>query len=232
MVNSKKKASNSGKPSKATTKKSALGKTQSKKSVVKKSASKISAPVKQKFTVSIQGTEVRYFACVPSKPDLKKLRGKGISTESGVMTLSDTLSGDEETTWDSPSSVSAFANGKPIPIKFLKNKKLQWTKDHHRKNVVFVEHTIKSSEWAAEVEAFSIDDIQVEMYLSERWTLPNRREIEIYRWEIVNPAGADLEFQQGGWGSVEGELLTADGKSYGLYEEEDEETGETLVAAS
>ena len=62
--------------------------------------------------------------------------------------------------------------------------------------------------------------------------MPNRREIEIYRLEIVNPAGADLEFQQGGWGSVEGELLTADGKSYGLYEEEDEETGETLVAAS
>lgn len=231
MARPKKKASNSRKLSKATTKKSALGKTQSTKSAVTKFASKSSAPVKQKFTVSIQGTEVRYFASVPNTPDLKKLRGKGIATESGVMTLSDTFSGDEETTWDSPSSVSAFANGKPIPIKFLKNKKLQCTKDYHRKNVVFVEHTIDNSEWAAEVEAYSIEDIRVEMYLSEHWTLPNRREIQIYTLKIVNPAGVDLEFQEGGWGSVDGELLTADGKSYGLYEEEDEETGETLVAA-
>lgn len=231
MAKSKKKATKSRKSSKEATKNPALRKTQSKKSVVKKPSSKSSAPVKQKFTVSIQGDEVRYFACVPSKLDLKALRGKGITTEAGVMTLSETLSGDEETTWVSPSSVSAFVNGKPIPIKFLKKEKPRWTKDHRRKNIVFVEHTIDNSEWTAEVDALSTDDIQVEMYLSEHWTLPNGREIEIYTLEIANPAGADLEFQEGGWGSAEGQLLTANGKSYGLDEYEDEETGETLVTA-
>jgi len=232
MAKSKKKANKSRKLSKATTKNSALRKTQSKKSVVKKPSSKSSAPVKQKFTVSIQGDEVRYFACVPSKSDLTKLKGKGITTEAGVMTLSDTLSGDEETTWVSPSSVSAFVNGKPIPIKFLKNEKLRWNKDHRRKNVIFVEQTIDKSEWTAEVEAFSIDNIQVEMHLSEHWILPDDREIEIYTLEIVNPVGADLEFQGGGGGYISGELITADGESVGLDEEENEDTGEYRVKVS
>ena len=73
--------------------------------------------------------------------------------------------------------------------------------------------------------ANSVDDIRVEISLSEQWTLPDGREIEIYSLNVFSPLEVDLEYQDGGGGYINGELITADGNSVGLDEEENEDTG-------
>jgi len=226
------KARSPKKRKKTQTKKAAVKQLTSKAVSIKKAGSKISAPRKTTFSVSIVGDEARYFVCIPSKTQLKALKSKGVCTEAGVMTLSDALSGDEESTWISPLSVSAYVSGKSIPIKFLKNKKPLLETDHRGKNIIFVEQTIDRSQFTAQVDAYSVEDIQVEICLSERWVLPNGRRIEIFTLDIVSPSGAELEFQGGGGGYISGELITADGKSVGLDEDEDDDTGEYRVKVS
>lgn len=202
----------------------------------KKTKAKVKAKAKLRkkkaFTVTVSGTEIRYFVCVPSKSELKALKGKGISTGGGVMTLSETLSGVEESTWVGPWYVSAFVNDKQIPIKFKNNVKPQWESSFKGENVIFVEHTTDRTEFTAEVSAYSADEIRVEMYLTARWTLPDGREIEIYSLTVFSPLKVDLEWQGGGGGYISGELITADGKSVGLDEEENEDTGEYRITVS
>jgi len=184
-------------------------------------------PLKKKaFTVTVSGDEVQYFVSVLKKAVLKRLRGKGLESEAGLINLSYTLSGDEETTWISPSGVSAYVNDKEIPVHYKKKNVQPWrVQDFRRKDVVFVENTVDNSTYTAEVFANSVDDIRVEISLSEQWTLPDGREIEIYSLTVFSPSDVDLEYQDGGGGYINGELITADGKSVGLGEEGNEDTG-------
>lgn len=185
----------------------------------------------QKLKLTVSGDEVRYFVSVPSKGELRSLRGKGIQTESGLMTLSESMSGEEEVTWVSPSSVTATVNGKEIPIHH-KNNKPRTARDYRRKNVVLIEHTVDDAEYTAEVVVTSADSIQLELSLSEKWLLPDGRTVEIYSLQIVSPSGIDLEYQDGGGGHLAGQLITADGTAIGLDEEEDDDTGECRVTVS
>ena len=187
---------------------------------------------KKKFTVSVSGDQVGYFVNVPKTNELRKLRGKGVRTVGGLMALSDVLSGDEEVTWLSPMSVVAMANGKKLPINERKNKDEPLIQDFRRKNVIFVESTTDNAEYRSEVYAYSVDEIRIEVWHSESWILPNRQAIDIYTLEIVSPKNSGLEYYSGGGGCIQGELITADGKSYGLDEQEDEETGESIVTVS
>lgn len=198
----------------------------------KKAKSKAKIPKKNAFTVTVTGDEAQYFVSVLKKAELKKLRCKGLKSDAGLMTLSQTLSGDEETTWISPSSVSAYVNDKEIPVHYQKDVTPQRVKDHRKRDVVFVEQTIDNATYTAEVLANSVDDIRVEMSIDGKWTLPNGREVEIYSLSIVTPSDAGLEFQDGGGGCISGELITADGKSVGLDGEEDEESGGCRIKIS
>lgn len=198
----------------------------------KKVKAKAKSPNKKTFTVTVEGDEVRYFVSVLKKAELKKLRGKGVESESGVMTLSEVLSGNEDFTWIGPLAVSAYVNGKEIPIHYQSGLSPQRVQDYRGKDVVFVEHTVDNATYTADVPANSVEDIRVEMSLSERWTLPDGREIEIYSLNVVSPTEVDLEYQDGGGGYISGELITADGKSVELDEEEDDDTSEYRVRVS
>ena len=85
-----------------------------------KGKAKAKTPKKKAFTVTVSGDEVRYFVSLLKKADLKRLQGKGLESEAGLMTLSETLSGDEEMTWISPSGLSAYVNDKEIPVHYKK----------------------------------------------------------------------------------------------------------------
>jgi hypothetical protein len=185
----------------------------------------------QKLELTVSGDEVRYFVSVPSKGERRSLRGKGIQTESGLMTLSESMSGEEENTWVSPLSVTATVNGKKIPIHH-KNSKPPTARDYRRKDVVLVEHTVNDAEYTAEVVVTSADSIRLEISLSEKWLLPDGRSVEIYSLQIVSPSGIDLEYQNGGDGYLGGQLITADGTAIDLVEEADDDTGEYRVTVS
>jgi hypothetical protein len=188
-------------------------------------------PKKQKLALTVSGDEIRFFLSVPTKSELKKLRRKGISTEAGLITLSESMSGEEENTWVGPSSVMAMVNGKEIPI-HCKNNKPTTVRDYRGKDVVYVEHTVDGAEYTAEVVVTSADEVRVELALSEQWLLPDGRSVEIYSLEVVSPSGVGLEYQGGGGGYCEGELITADGTATGLDEEADDDTGEYRVTVS
>lgn len=148
------------------------------------------------------------------------------------MTLSEVLSGNEDFTWIGPLGVSAYVNGKEIRVHYQSGSSPQSFQDYRGKDVVFVEHTVDKATYTADVLADSVEDIRVEMSLSERWTLPDGREVEIYSLNVVSPTEVDLEYQDGGGGYISGELITADGKSVELDEEEDDDTGECRVRVS
>jgi hypothetical protein len=185
----------------------------------------------QKLKLTVSGDEVRYFVSAPSKGELRSLRGKGIQTESGLMTLSESMSGEEENTWVSPSSVTATVNGKEISIHH-KNNKPPTARDYRRKDVVLIEHTVNDAEYTAEVVVTSADSIRLEISLSEKWLLPDGRAVEIYSLQIVSPSGIDLEYQDGGDGCLGGQLITADGTAIELVEEADDDTDEYRVTVS
>jgi hypothetical protein len=201
------------------------------KSLITENQSATTKLKQQKFKLIVSGDKVRYFVSVPSKGELRSLRGKGIQTESGLMTLSDSMSGEEESTWVSPSSVTATVNGKEIPIHH-KNNKPPTARDYRRKNVVLIEHTVNNAEYTAEVVGTSADSIRLEISLSEKWMLPDGRSVEIYSFRIASPSGIDLEYQDGGDGDLGGQLITADGTAIGLDEEADDDTGEYRVTVS
>jgi hypothetical protein len=187
-------------------------------------------PKEQKLALTVSGDEIRYFLSLPSKRQLKNLQAKGISTEAGLITLSESMTGEEENTWVSPSAVMATVNGKQIPIHY-KNKKPTTVRDYRGKDVVFVEHTVDGAEYTAEVVVPLVDEIRLELALSEQWLLPDGRSVEIYSLAVVSPSGVELEYQGGGDGCCVGELITADGKVLGLVEEEDDESAEYRVTA-
>jgi hypothetical protein len=184
------------------------------------------------FAVSISGDEVRYFVSVLNKRDLKRLRGKGIQTEAGVMTLSESLSGPEETTWVSELSVVAFVDKKEVKINESKNASKPRIVDYRGKDVIFVEHTIDNAEYAAIVKADSIEDIRIESWVDEVWILPDGRKFEILSVSVVTPKGAGLEYKDGGGGYIQGELITADGEVAELEENEDDDSGDCLVTVT
>jgi hypothetical protein len=186
---------------------------------------------KRTLHLTVSGDEATYFVSVLNKSVLKNLRGRGIQTEAGVLTLSESMSGEEETTWVSRSSVVATVNGKEIPIRH-KNNKLAIVKDYRGKNVIFVESTVEGAESTAEVVVTSADELRLELALSEKWLLPDGRSVEIYSLEIITPSECELEYQGGGDGCLVGELITADGIAVGLDQEADDDTGQYRVTVS
>lgn len=206
-----------------------------KKKVKAKVKAKAKLRKKKAFTVTVSGDEARYSVSVLNKAELKRLRGKGLESETGLMTLSETLSGDEEKTWVSKYSVCAYVDDKEIPVHFKDDAASPLLTDHCGKNVVFIENTTNNAKYTVKVLANSVNDIRAEISLSEQWKLPDGRKIEIYSLTVFSPMEVDLEdleYQGGGWGRISGELITADGNSVGLDEEEEDDTGEYRVKVS
>jgi hypothetical protein len=199
----------------------------------KKKSNKTAKAKKRKstFAVSISGDEVRYFVSVLNKRDLRRLRGKGIQTEAGVMTLSETLSGAEECSWVSQLAVAAFVNNKEVTTHESKKASNPDTADYRGKDVIFVEQTIDKAEYAGSIKSDSIDDIRIESRVDEIWILPDGRKVEIRSVSVVTPKEAGLEYVDGGGGYIQGWLITADGEVIELEENEDDDSGECLVTA-
>jgi len=146
-----------------------------------------------------------------------------------VLSLWECLPGEEETTFVSPSAVMARVGDRQLTIHQKNNESACLHNDLRGKDVVFVENPTSGASYEALVVTESADNIRVEMSLSEVCTLPDGREIKIYSLEIVSPSGVELEYQTGGGGWISAELITADGNSVELSQEDDENSGDVIV---
>lgn len=198
----------------------------------KKAKSKVKSPKKKAFTVTVSGDQATCFVGVLKKTELKKLHGSGFSVGCGLLSLSDVISGAQEITWLNPESIVATANGKKISIRKKTNDVECLERYYYNKNVVYVENTTRHAQYTAEVFANSVEEIRVEIALTEEWNLPDGQLLEIHSVRITGPVDVELEYQDGRGGDISGELITADGKSVRLDEEEDDDTGEYRVKVS
>lgn len=119
------------------------------------------------------GDQVQYFFGVPCRADIKKLYGKGVRTETGVLSLWECLPGEEETTFVSPSAVMARVGDRQLTIHQKNNESACFHNDLRRKDVVSVENPTSGARYEALVVTESADNIRVEMSLSEVCTLPD-----------------------------------------------------------
>lgn len=195
----------------------------------KKKTALVKPPRKMtKFTISVTGDVVQYFYCALSKAELKKIRGAGIQTEEGITSLPEVLSGWDEDSWISPASVVATVDGKEIPVQLLKGGSIPKVRNLRGKTIVFLEQHTEFAYYTAEVLAYSAKDIRVEIRVDERWTLPDKSEIDINFLSVTCDKPIDLVFQSG-QGSYDGVLIMSNGKRSQLTEEEDDDSGEYLV---
>lgn len=198
----------------------------------KKAKSKAKSPTKKALTVTVSGHQASCFVGVLKKTELKKLQGSGLTVGCGLLSLSDVILGTQEITWLNPDSIVATASGKKISIHKKTNDAECVERYYYNKNVVYVENTTRHAQYTAEVFANSVEDIRVEVVLTEEWTLPDGQLVEIHSVRVTRPVDVELEYQDGRGGNISGELITADGESIDLNEEEDEDSGEYRVKVS
>lgn len=173
------------------------------------------------FDLTITGDEVRYFVGIPSDRELKKIQEKGLQFESGLMTYYQMLGAKTATSWVSSYLVVAKVNDTRVPIHYKKTLERKRVFDYRVKNVLFAVNTANAIEYTAKVDASSINDIRLEISITEQWVLPDQRQVQIYSLEFVSHSGTVLEYQSGGWGYIRGELIKADGSPTSLNDDED-----------